>query len=382
MANHPDYPGATSRIKNGKEVWRYRANRHAKQISLPGRPGELEFEAAYTAAVQGAARPLATIVALPGASMPKTFGAARRLLEASSEWHDLDADTQTNKMRYLNRFLAERVDPAFKLTFAELPVEKMDFHMLDALIARIKKRDGANVAKRWLEVVNNLIVQALRAKWISYHPGFGLTQSPIPSDGHLEWPRHIREQYEQHWPIGTAARTAYELGYWLGNRRSDVVRLSNDQRVRIDFETSDGDLLVVDAFEFRQKKNEKRTGGKQMFLPILPWLDQALPRHAGTVLVNTRGTPYSAKALTGMFQDWTRKAGLEPGFTLHGLRKSLGVRLGELGLSARQIMEVLGHSNLAAAEIYVRKAEKKRLTVDSFAALEAAEKRRRLRVVK
>ena len=56
--------------------------------------------------------------------------------------------------------------------------------------------------------------------------------------------------------------------------------------------------------------------------------------------------------------------------------------LRELGLLGRQIQEVLGHSNLSVAEPYVRNAEKTRLVVDAYAAVQADEARRRLRVVK
>lgn len=382
MPTHPDYPNASSFFdRHGKERWRYRANRHAKPIPLRGLPGSTEFDENYTAAVQGKT---AVVVAMPGASLPQTFNAARRLLEASIEWGQLDPETQINKGRKLKLFLERPVDPAFKLTWGDTPVVKMDFHQLDALIADVSLNHGANVAKRWLEQINALIMVALRAKWINFHPGFGLTVSPIKSDGHQEWPREIREQFETFHPVGTPARTTYELGFWLGNRRSDIVRLRNEQRVTVDFETEDGSFKVVKAFAFRQKKNERLNGGKEMFLPIMPRVDASIPSHSGFVLTTTRagGKPYSAKALTGMMQDWTAQAGIAPGYTLHGLRKSLGNYLAELGLSARQIMEVLGHSNLAAAEVYVRKANAKKLTVSSFDAVEAAENRRRLRVVK
>lgn len=278
MAKHPDYPGASSYTdRHGRERWRYRLNRSAKAIPLSGIPGSPEFDAAYQAAVQGAPAP-GRVIPMPGASLSKTFAAARRLFQQSSDYLDLDRETQVNKDRYLDRFVAEPSVQGFKLTWGETPVEKMDFQQLDALIARIKQRDGANVAKRWLEVINALILVALRQKpqWIQYHPGFGLTCSPKPSDGHREWTRQEREQYEAHHPIGTPARTAYELGYWIGNRRSDVSRLRHDQREDHDFETEDGEVQIVDAFAFRQRKNGRLNGGKEMFLPVLPWLNEAL----------------------------------------------------------------------------------------------------------
>ena len=124
MATHPDYPGVSSFLNKGKLRWRYRANRRARQINLPGQPGDAEFETAYTAAIQGASGPDVRVVAMPGASWPQTFAAARRVLSSSTDWTDLDAGTQTNNTRYFDRFLAAPVDPAFKLTWADTPVEK------------------------------------------------------------------------------------------------------------------------------------------------------------------------------------------------------------------------------------------------------------------
>jgi integrase len=381
MATHPDYPGASSRNKNGREQWRYRADRNARQINLPGQPGDAAFEAAYTAAIRNAPKPGA-VVAHPNAALSNSFGAAWRLLLKSSDWQALDAATQINKERYLARFLNRRIAEGSTATWRDAPVADVDFHRVDALIAEIKTADGNNVAKRWLEVINLLLMVALRANWIRALPTYGLTVRPAVSDGHKEWPRQVREQFEAFHPVGSAARTCYELGFWLGNRRSDVASLRWDQLVEAEVKSLDGDAKMVTAFHFRQRKNRNQNGGREMFLPVLPWLAEALAplsRQTGTVLVTDKGQPYSDKALTMRMQVWTRQAGIEPGYGLHGLRKALGNRLAELGLSTRQIQEVLGHSNLAAADPYVRKAEKRRLVVDAYDALEKAEAEYRAR---
>jgi hypothetical protein len=54
MATHPDFPGATSRVRHGKVVWRYRTpGRAQKEIALPGVPGDPAFERAYQATALG-----------------------------------------------------------------------------------------------------------------------------------------------------------------------------------------------------------------------------------------------------------------------------------------------------------------------------------------
>ena len=54
-------------------------------------------------------------------------------------------------------------------------------------------------------------------------------------------------------------------------------------------------------------------------------------------------------------------AGLPPGYSLHGLRKTLGKALAEHEATTRQLMDILGHDNMAHAELYSREAEQIRM---------------------
>jgi integrase len=81
-----------------------------------------------------------------------------------------------------------------------------------------------------------------------------------------------------------------------------------------------------------------------------------------------------AKALGVRMQQWTEKAGLVPGHTLHGLRKTLGKMLAESGAPTRQIMAILGHDDINHAELYTREAEQRRLAADGMRNLTATKK--------
>jgi integrase len=70
-------------------------------------------------------------------------------------------------------------------------------------------------------------------------------------------------------------------------------------------------------------------------------------------------------------QDWTKAAGLPPGHTLHGLRKTLGKMLAEHGATTRQIMAILGHDDIAHAELYTREADQRVLAADGMEKLRA-----------
>jgi integrase len=106
-----------------------------------------------------------------------------------------------------------------------------------------------------------------------------------------------------------------------------------------EIELFDGSLELIEAFDFRQKKNRNRHGGKEIFIPVVDKLAAALESldrlKGGIVLKNAYGRPFSEKSLTGMMQHWTRQAGIPNGYTLHGLRRTFGTYLAECNVQAR-----------------------------------------------
>ena len=116
-------------------------------------------------------------------------------------------------------------------------------------------------------------------------------------------------------------------------------------------------------------RREQEKSGKTFVLPITPVLRYALapsPRKGDTVLLTAYGKPFSAKSPTGSMTHLTEKAGLPKGSTAHGLRKSLGKLLAEGGASTRQLMDTLGHDDIAHAELYSREASQERLAKEAM----------------
>jgi integrase len=58
-------------------------------------------------------------------------------------------------------------------------------------------------------------------------------------------------------------------------------------------------------------------------------------------------------------RDAMKAAGLPMDCKPHGLRKTLGRRLADAGVSAHDIMAALGHTTLAQAENYTREADRR-----------------------
>jgi integrase len=140
------------------------------------------------------------------------------------------------------------------------------------------------------------------------------------------------------------ARTVYALALYFGHRRSDVATVKWN-----DLEIAAGNIV--------QQKT-----GKALWIPMLPELRAALEaveRRGEYVVLTQYGKPFSVKALGMRMQDWTKRAGIPPGHTLHGLRKTLGKMLAESGATTREIMSILGHDRLPMPSFTRAKRSKK-----------------------
>ena len=335
--------------RHGKTRWRYR--RSGKTISLPGQPGEAEFEEAYRAAVEGRTPRVAQNIAMPGASLPKTFGAAWRKVTASAEWKGYDPATRKKNATLAEAFLHSKVVEDHSLLWRDVPVQDMRRRHLKDLIALHSATP--HKAKHLLVAIRKMLTAALDEEWIEVDPSYKLKWRPAYK-GWKAWTPEAMEKFEARWAPGTAARTCYALALWLGNRRGDVAALRWDQRCTRSVVIG-AVARSVEGFAMTQEKTSN-----ELFVPITPMLAEtinAINERGTTILMTQYGEPFSPKSLTGMMAHWTKLAGIEPGFTLHGLRKTLGKMLAEGGASTRQLMKILGHDDIEHAELYSREAE-------------------------
>lgn len=374
---HPDYPGVSDMTtRHGKIRWRLRRS-GKKDVMLPGVPHTAEFDEAYQNAILGRTAP---IVPLPGAASPRSLRAAYRLMRATNEWLALDEKSRTRYQQTIERILATPTGP--KTVLSDGPVEELKRGHVKTILAKF--RDTPHMERIVLICLRKLIMVAIDEEWIEVDPTYKMTRSP-KTDGHRAWTAEIMAKYEAKWRVGTRQRTAYALALWLGNRVSDITRLRWDHQTTKHI-AADGEIHAVDGFEFVQFKGRKR--GKKLFLPMTPMLEQELAplsRGTETVLVSSRGGAYTDGSLSTRMADWCRDAGIEPGYSMHGLRKALGVKLAEADASTRQLMEMLGHNNIAYAELYSREASQTRLAVQAMekvTKIEEARRRPKITVVK
>lgn len=335
--------------RHGKTRWRFR--RDGRTVSIAGEPGEPEFEEVYTALIEGRAPRRAAIVRHPGATVPESFKAAWRRVMADPDWLKLDAKTKAQDVMLADRWLAMTVVEDVADIWADQLVKDLRRRHLKDILARFA--DKPHAGKHTLKVIRKMIRAALDEEWIEHDVSASLTYRP-PTKGFRAWTEDELAKFEARWLPGTAARTAFALAQWLGTRRSDIARLQWSQ------------------FDFKRGRVtlETEKGGKPLRLPISSMLAEALaplPRAGDAVLLTAYGKPFSEKSLTGRMADWTKSAGIGPGATLHGLRKTLGKTLAEAGATTRELMDALGHSNIAHAELYSRAAAQEQLAASGMA---------------
>lgn len=351
---HPDFPHASSyKDRHGKDRWRVR--RAGRTVQLPHAPGHPDFAAAYHAALEGRPKPQsAVVVRLPHEAVPRSFKAAWRILrQHDPEWQALGPDIRIAQTRIIERFLQTPLVDGEAMLFADVAVEFLKRKHVKALLAA--RSDTPHAASHLLRVIRKLVGVALDQEWIEHDPTYRMNYRP-GYKGWKAWPDEMLDRFEARWPIGTTPRLVYSIALYFGHRRGDVSKVKP------------ADLRIAFANVVQQKT------GKALVLPIHPNLQDAIDaipdiETRETVVLTHWGKPFSAKSLTGKMARWTKAAGIPPGYTLHGLRKTLGKALAEYEATTRQLMGMLGHDNIEHAELYSREAEQKKLAIAAMGKL-------------
>lgn len=346
-----DFPNAGSYLdRHGKRRWRFR--RGKKTVQLPGKPGELVFKTAYEAAAEGRAAPKPATIHRLRTVAPGTFRAAYRVLRSNTpEWKALGPAIKDSQTRIIEHFLEMPVVETETATFGDIAVADLKRRHVKAILAR--KSDTPHAAAHLLRVIRKLIGVALDQEWIENDPTYRLKYRP-EYGGWKAWPNEILDKFEARWPIGSTPRLVYSLALYFGHRRSDVTRVKPSD-------------FVLTATNVVQQKT-----GKRLWLPMHANLQDVLEHTDLTrefVVMTQYGQPFSPKALGMRMQDWTKAAGIPPGYTLHGLRKTLGKALAEHGATTRQLMDMLGHDDMKHAELYSAEAEQRHMAAAAMATL-------------
>lgn len=330
----------------------YRRKGQAK-IRLPGPVGSPAFVKAYDAADAGEV-PVKRQRRVPAA--PDTLTWLCEEYYRSAVFRRLDDSTQKDRRGILGR-LCDAIGKDGKANGSK------PYMLIEARHIRKWRDDRAQTpaaANKLLKALRRLFDFATEAEIAERNPARDVKNLEIGSQGFHSWTIEEVRQYEARHPVGTKARLAFALLLYTGVRRSDVVRLGR-QHIR------NGRL------EFTQFKGRNRHPHR-LSIKIIPQLQQIIdtsPCGDLTFLETAYGRPYTSNGFGNRFREWCDKAGL-PQCSAHGMRKAIGARLAELGVSAHGIMSVLGHKSLEEAERYTRAASQRAMADSALDTLSEA----------
>jgi hypothetical protein len=181
----------------------YFRQRGAKAIPLSGRPGSIEFMAAYGMA-------LATMPNQPelGASrtLPGTINSLVVAYYKSTEWNGCAEDTRHNRKHIYERFRAAHGDKRVGLLRRE-HIEKM--------LSEIATPSGR---REWFKAIRALLRFAVPTM-LKVDPTEGIKVKVPITKGHHSWTEGEIAQYRAYWPLGTQQRLVLEFALETVSRR-------------------------------------------------------------------------------------------------------------------------------------------------------------------
>lgn len=211
------------------------------------------------------------------------------------------------------------------------------------IIASLDARAATPAQSRnFLGTLRALYKWGLSREHIETDPTVGIKIDRLRGDGFHTWTAAEIARFEQHWPLGTRERLAYDLMLWTGLRRGDAARVGPQHVI-------DGSIVLDTA-----------KTGQGVSIRILEPLSRSLSATtigATSFIATETGKPMSKEGFGNWFGEACRAAGV-PG-SAHGLRKALAVKLAESGASDREIGAILGNE---MAKIYAKKASVPKLS--------------------
>jgi integrase len=299
--------------------------RNGMNIPLPPELGSSEFNDAYADALKQSEEK-----SKPKAPVKGSITDVITTYYGSSDYKTLSSSTR-------NTYRIE-LDKIRGVHGKKLITELQRKH-IRALIDKLV--DNPNQANKLLRFLGMICRFAISRDFIDIDPTTGIKKLKTFSGGFKDWPEELIERYQQHWPLGSKQRLAFDLALHTGQRRADLVLMHRNH-------------VSNTSIQVKQKKT-----GVELTIPLHPDLLASLkatPTNGLFLLQTHYDQPFSAKGFGGRFTDWARAAGISKGYSVHGLRKSCCRRLAEAGCSASEIMSISGHVTLKEAERYTKAA--------------------------
>ena len=308
-----DRHGGT-RIRFRRQGW--------QTVYIQDAPGTAEFTQAYLTWLRDGKVQVSSV-------KPYSFDDLISRFYQSSDWQRLKPTTQETYRGILERF---------RSNYGDRSVSTMEARHVAVLVAKMGDTPTAanNLRKRLLQLFRFAIVLG----WRRDNPASAVKGLKVKEGGFQTWQEEQITQFEQHWPLGTMPRVAFDLALYTAQRRSDL-------RMMGPADVQDGRIRV------KQLKT-----GKAMLIPMHPALVASIAacEPGATFIRNAHGKAFTEDSFGMWFMRSVRAAGLT-GYPLHGLRKAAARRMAEAGLTNQQIKSITGHTTDSEVARYTREAE-------------------------
>lgn len=371
----PDFPGvSTYKDRQGETRYRFR-HPSIKEVTFKAAFGSPDFVREYDRLIAevnaaSAAKPKAEPVAKMAHIGQKTFRHAWVKLQGSVQWSALKEGTQDNNRSQIEEFLQSPIlADAPDVLWADAPMAGVKADHLQDHYDDLYKLSPSK-AKHRLEAVRKLYDQAVKASWINREDNKTkfIDTMPLPeTDANRPWEEEDKAKFEAFWELGTPARTAYEIAIAVGARMGDVKRLGPSHiKNRVEYAADGSVLRRFRAIQWQAEKGRKGKNPTIVYHELSDRLEKALAALTHNMdpdlpfLRKSNGKPYTGN-LSNRMSVWTDQAGMAKGFTMHGLRHTLGGELAARGLDIKQIQLALGHKRTSTTEHYVRRVNQERV---------------------
>ncbi|RMG86310.1 MAG: integrase [Bacteroidetes bacterium] len=274
----------------------------------------------------------------------------------------MDAKTFLNYLEYEKRYAPRTIEVyrddlsrffAFLTQTYDLttPDTVTDFHIRSWMVELFQNGQAPRTIRRKLSVLNTFFTFLIKKQQLEHNP---MSKVLVPGVN-KSLPVVVRESnlarlfesvdFGEDF-AGLRDRVAMELFYATGMRRSELIELKGS-----DIEMSAGQVRILGK------------GNKMRLVPIAPWLVELIRRYevvkaatfeqcADYLILTNKGKKTYPMFMQRLVQKYLSMVSTLEKKSPHVLRHSFATHLLENGADLQAIKELLGHSSLAATQVY------------------------------
>ncbi len=331
--------------RHGRLKWYFRRGK-GQRIRLPDKYGSKEFRAAYDAALEGKAPEQHPAPRAPLNSLEWLF----EMYRGSAVFAALAAATRKQQNNIMRQVLDRAAESNTRIMVHHITPKVMLQGMDD-------RRNTPAAANNFLKTMRSVFKFAVPRQLADTNPTRDIPFIKLKKIGFPIWEPNDIYKFSRFHAIGTKARLAFDILYFTGLRRSDVVRVGHqhirNEILEIRTEKTGTPVTLEVAPEFRKSIDATDTGDM-------------------TLLVTYKGTPFTKESFGNWFRKMCRDAGVDK--SAHGVRKYAATDLANSCSTTHELMSVFGWTSSRMADLYTKNANRKKLGIQASKKLSREQK--------